>query len=289
MGACIQCGNKACYQAFHVTCARRARLFLRMKSTHAGSIDASVLKAFCDRHVPPDWRREHDVDNAIVEAKRYYRHTMRNRRWADSQTAALAAISSQPERQPDMPEDMAQADDTIAVVGNKRKKTQTQKTGWRLPSGAPVVPAVVYNTVDNALVRFSLRKRKEFLLEACKYWTLKREARKGAALLKRLQLQLESFSTMEITRRNFVGMGAAGRARLLRRTEFAGILRQDMDRLQTIVQQLRQREALKLTDTETMKKFMDTIYFPITPLLWPILQKAQKWVHVCFSRFDAID
>lgn len=37
MGACIQCGNKNCYQAFHVTCARKAKLFLKMKSQHQGS------------------------------------------------------------------------------------------------------------------------------------------------------------------------------------------------------------------------------------------------------------
>lgn len=247
-----------------------------MKSTQAGSIDASVLKAFCDKHVPPDWGREHDVGNAIAEAKRYYRHTMRDRRWADSQTAALAMTAVQPEKPLDISDELGQAEDTIVVAGNKRRKTQSQKTGWRLPSGAPVVPAVVYNTVDNSLARFGLRKRKEFLLEACKYWTLKREARKGAALLKRLQLQLESFSPMEITRRNFAGMGAAGRARLLRRTEFADILLQDMDRLQAMVRQVHKREDLKLTDTETLQQLMDTVYFPLTPLLWPILKKAQK-------------
>lgn len=276
MGACIQCGNKACYQAFHVTCARRARLFLKMKSTHTSSIDASVLKAFCDRHVPPDWRREHDVDNAVIEAKRYYRHTMRNRRWADSQTAALSLTAPQPERASEAADELGLNDDTIVVAGSKRKRSHSTKTGWRLPSGAPVVPAVVFNTVDNSLMRFSLRKRKEFLLEACKYWTLKREARKGAALLKRLQLQLESFSPMEITRRNFVGMGSAGRARLLRRIEFANLLQKDMVGLQAIIQNVRQREEFKLTDTETLKDLIDTVYFPITPLLWPILQKTQK-------------
>ncbi|KAL1311711.1 hypothetical protein AAFC00_001812 [Neodothiora populina] len=278
MGACIQCGNKACYQAFHVTCARRARLFLKMKSSHAGSIDASVLKAFCDRHVPPDWRREHDVDNAIVEAKRYYRHTMRNRRWADSKTAALALIPPQPDQHVDLSDELGQGDDTIVVSSAKRKRTQSSppKTGWRLPSGAPVVPAVVFNAVDNSLTRFAIRKRKEFLLEACKYWTLKREARKGAALLKRLQLQLESFSPMEITRRNFQAMGPIGRARLLRRIAFSDILRADIDQLQSVVQLVRQREELKFHDVLSLRDIMNTIYFPIIPLLWPILQKAQK-------------
>jgi NuA3 HAT complex component NTO1 len=280
MGACIQCGNKACYSAFHVTCARRARLFLRMKSTHSGGIDASVLKAFCDKHVPQDWRNEHDVDTAVAETKRYYRHTMKNRKWADStSTGITVAPVGLPEQTADNADELGYVDDTIVVAANKRKKTQPQKAGWRLPSGAPVVPAVVFNTVDNSLGRFSLRKRKEFVTEACKYWTLKREARKGAALLKRLQLSLESFSPMEITRRNFSGMGAAGRPRLLRRIEFGDILQEDVNRLEELVSSIRQREELSLTDTtEILRSLIDNVYFPIIPLLRPILQRAQKYV-----------
>ena len=277
MGACIQCGNKACYQAFHVTCARRARLFLKMKSTHAGGIDASVLKAFCDRHVPSEWRRDHDVDNAIVDAKRYYRRTMRDRQWADSQTAALAMTSHQAPVT-DIPDELGPTDEdgTIVVASSKRKKKDIVKTGWRLPSGAPVVPAVVFNAVEASLARFMLRKRKEFVAEACKYWTLKREARRGAALLKRLQLQLENFSSMEITRRNFVGMGAAGRPRLLRRIEFADTLTQDMTRLEEIITLVTEREQKKLDDAENLQKLINSVYFPITDLLWPVLRKAQK-------------
>ncbi|THW30561.1 hypothetical protein D6D23_00029 [Aureobasidium pullulans] len=278
MGACIQCGNKACYQAFHVTCARRAKLFLRMKSTHAGGIDASVLKAFCDRHVPQDWRKEHDVDSAVAEAKRYYRHTMRNRKWADSSSTALSvAPASDKDVTTDNADELGHADDTIVVAANKRKKAQPLKAGWRLPSGAPVVPTVVLNTVEASLIRFTLRKKKEFVSEACRYWTLKREARKGAALLKRLQLSLESFTPMEITRRNFSGMGAAGRPRLLRRIEFGDLLRKDVDSLGDLVTSIRERENLSLVDTtEVLKSFIENVYFPIPSLLQPILQRAQK-------------
>lgn len=164
-----------------------------------------------------------------------------------------------------------------SLLQTNAKKAQPQKAGWRLPSGAPVVPAVVFTTVDASLARFALRKRKEFVIEACKYWTLKREARKGAALLKRLQLSLESFSPMEITRRNFSGMGAAGRPRLLRRIEFSDLLRKDVDSLGNLVSYVRRREDLSLVDTtDVLKSLIDNIYFPITPLLQPILQRAQK-------------
>lgn len=279
MGACIQCGNKNCYIAFHVTCARRSKLFLKMKSTHGGpaSVDASVLKAFCDKHVPADWRREHDVDTATADAMEYYRYTMRGRLWADSQQSALTVAPVQTIEAPvtDPVDEVSNSKLTLPMSPNKRKRDQKPRAVWRLPSGAPVIPLSVFNSVENSLQRFTVRKRKEFAAEACKYWTLKREARRGAALLKRLQLQMETFTSMEITRRNFVGMGAAGGVRLQRRIDFAEQLLLDVDRLRQICSMIREREDQKLVNAKILKDVVDTVYFPITPILWPILEKAQ--------------
>ncbi|GAB7358403.1 hypothetical protein MBLNU230_g2472t1 [Neophaeotheca triangularis] len=275
MGACIQCGNKNCYLAFHVTCARKAKLFLKMKSQHQGGIDASALKAFCDKHVPPEWRRTHDTDQAILDAKQWYRHAMKDRKWADSQSTALD-LGAPPPPDGGMSGEVLGMEDTIAVSSQRRKRAMPQKLSWRLPSGAPVVPAVVYNTVELSMARFNIRKRKEFVEKACRYWTLKREARRGAALLKRLQLQLESFSSMEITRRNFAGMGAAGRPRLQRRIEFAELLQSNMGPVTEVTALTKQREILRLQELELLQELVDTIYFPITPLLKPILQRALK-------------
>lgn len=270
MGACIQCGHKSCFEAFHVTCARRARLCLRMKSSQSTNHqDGTVLKAYCDRHTPSDWRREYDVETAIADMKAYYRHTMRHARWPDSQAYALSIGSTHA-----MPS--IEADDDDATPGTKRKRGSTSKS-WRLPSGAPVVPQAVYHNVENALQRFNFGKRKEFVQEVCKYWTLKREARRGAALLKRLQLQMEAFSSMEITRRNFAGMGAAGRPRLHRRIEFAEHLESDMEQIRKLCELVKQREAKKLEDVKLLQDIVDCIYFPIPRLLQPILDQAVRW------------
>ena len=277
MGACIQCGNKNCFVAFHVTCARRARLFLQMKSAQGGpaGIDSSVLKAYCDKHVPHDWRKENDVDSAIADVMDYYRYTMRGRLWADSQQAAMNMAAAHISDIPDPVVEESHPKINLVLGGNKRKRNQPPKVVWRLPSGAPVVPAVLYDSVESSLQRFTVRKRRDFAADMCKYWTLKREDRRGAALLKRLQLQMETFSSMEITRRNFAGMGAAGRVRLQRRIDFAEKLLQDVDRLRILCDELRKREREKLKDAEMLKELVDTVYFPITPLLWPIMDKAQ--------------
>ena len=279
MGACIQCGNKNCFVAFHVTCARRARLFLQMKSTHGGpNFDASVLKAFCDKHVPNDWRRDNDTDTATNDAMDFYRYTMRGRLWADSQQSAMNMAVIQAPEVSALREDEPHPKINLIIGGNKRKRPETNKAMWRLPSGAPIIPAVVYESVASSLQRLTVRKRRDFAADMCKYWTLKREVRRGAPLIKRLQLQMETFSSMEMTRRNFAGMGAAGRIRLQRRIDFAEARLDDLERLRTLARMTMERERLKLQDVEVLRDLVDTLYFPISPLLWPILEKAQAYV-----------
>jgi NuA3 HAT complex component NTO1 len=243
-------------------------------------MDSNGLKAFCDKHVPPDWRREHNTDSATAEALEYYRNTMQGKRWGDSQAAALA-LGPYSQDSIDPAEDEAPATTpriTLTVSSNKRKRPAAPKTIWRLPSGAPVIPQVVLNSVIASLQRFTVRQRKQYAEDACKYWTLKREARRGAALLKRLQLQLETFSSMEMTRRNFAGMGVAGSVRLQRRIEFADRLYLDVGSLRMLCDKVTKREREKLRDAETLRTIVDLVYFPIPAMLWPIFEKAQAYV-----------
>jgi NuA3 HAT complex component NTO1 len=280
MGACIQCGNKACYQAFHVTCARRSRLFLKMKNSHGqlAELDGTtVLKAFCDKHCPSDYTKDNDVARATREAKIFYRKTMRGRLWADSQASALAMAASHRNAVTEHPPDESQATGarlSLTLSDPKKKGNQPAKPVWKLPSGAPVVPSVVYDAVESSLQRFTIRKRKEFAAEACRYWTLKREARRGAALLKRLQLQMETFSSMELTRRNFAGMGPAGRSRLARRIQFAERLVVDLERLKALSESVMERENERLKGVELEEEAVNAVYFPIWRLLPHILERA---------------
>ncbi|KAM5351350.1 hypothetical protein ACJ41O_004073 [Fusarium nematophilum] len=279
MGACIQCGNKNCYQAFHVTCARRSRLFLKMKTSQGALavLDGGmVLKAFCDKHCPSDYAQENSVYQATKAAKKFYKRTMRNRIWADNPAVANAIAAQQrnalSEHQAD--ESQVTGAKNNGALGGDKKKGQPPKNVWKLPSGAPIIPQAVFEVVEASIQRFSFRKRKDYLSEACRYWTLKREARRGAALLKRLQLQMESFSSMELTRRDFAAMGPSGKSRLARRIEFAQNLLKDLEQLKDLSSELVEREQLKVDAGELEQDFVDECYFPVAKLLGPAIERA---------------
>lgn len=267
MGASVQCSDGRCYEPFHLTCARQAGLYLKMKIGGGQNtlMDPSQLRAYCHKHSPADWKSEHRTDKMFDRAQKYFKHHFHGQIWADSKSSALA---------------MTDAHDSYSAERGPQRITLTNKKGskvksiWRLPSGAPVIPEVILRTIEEALVKFGVPKRKEFVVEVCKYWTLKREARRGAALLKRLQLQMETFSSFEVTRRDYKAQGAAGRARLERRIEFAEMLAKDLERIRNICEQIRDRERLKLDEARLLREVVDTVYFPISSLLAPMVSKA---------------
>ena len=241
-----------------------------MKNNNS-TIELSNLKGYCHKHVPADFRKERHTDTAIVEAMEYYRRTMKGRRWADSQASALAMSGP---AHVGYAEEEVEEDNAANAAINKRKRLALQRKIWRLPSGAPIIPQSVYDKVESALARFSIRKRKDFVAEACKYWSLKREARRGASLLKRLQLQMETFSAMELTRRDFVSMGAAGRPKLLERIEFAENLEKELSNVQQMCDFIYQRELMKLDDVDILEKIVNDVYTPMMPLMLDAIEKA---------------
>lgn len=269
MGASIQCSDGRCYEPFHLTCARQAGLYLKMKIGGGQNtlMDPSQLRAYCHKHSPSDWKVEHRTDKCYEKAIKYFQIHFEGQIWADSKASALAITDSA---------DSYTADRGLQRLTLTNKKGQKPKSIWRLPSGAPVIPEVILKTIEEALVKFTVPKRKEYVQEICKYWTLKREARRGAALLKRLQLQMETFSSFEVTRRDYKAQGAAGRARLDRRIEFAEMLAIDLERIKAICDDIKRREEQRLEEALLLRKIVDTVYFPVPDLLMPILDKSLK-------------
>lgn len=153
VGACIQCSNKSCYTSFHVSCARRAKLFLQQSPGYP----VSIGKSFCDRHLPDWYRADHDIEAAFVKAQNYFFPLTD----ANKQNGGNNGVRGK------------------FVVSLKRTKQSA------------VIPAVVYSEILFYMRKFKVRNKAEFIAEMCKYWSLKRRSRRGLSLLKRLQLQIE--------------------------------------------------------------------------------------------------
>lgn len=58
--------------------------------------------------------------------------------------------------------------------------------------GPPIVPNIIVKSLLDYVAKISIRKRQPFIERLCRYWSLKREARRGAPLLKRLHLEVIS-------------------------------------------------------------------------------------------------
>ncbi|KAJ4475028.1 bromodomain and PHD finger-containing protein 3 [Lentinula aciculospora] len=127
--------------------------------------------------------------------------------------------------------------------------------------GPPLVPAIIVDRITQYISKVSLRKRSDFLLMVCKYWSLKREARRGAPLLKRLHLE------------PWTAAAAAGNAKLkseeerVLKLEQLRLLEQDLQKLRELSAFTWKRESRKLQQMEIIQVVLTQALFPHEPRL----------------------
>ncbi|KAG5437492.1 hypothetical protein PCANB_000920 [Pneumocystis canis] len=131
MGASIQCANKSCYKAFHVTCARKAKLYMPMKKNN------TELKAYCDKHVPNFWRDKYNVTKFLNDTRNYFlSHT-------SSSQSVTNNCNSNYVRNPS------------SKIYINLKKTKTY----------PLIPAYIQDRILNYIHRFPIRKKASFIAD----------------------------------------------------------------------------------------------------------------------------
>ncbi|CAG8473193.1 6684_t:CDS:10 [Paraglomus occultum] len=65
MGACIQCEDPKCFAAFHVTCGRKAKFYIKHKSPYNEPDQLGRHWAFCHKHGPAEYRTENKVEEHL--------------------------------------------------------------------------------------------------------------------------------------------------------------------------------------------------------------------------------
>lgn len=131
-------------------------------------------------------------------------------------------------------------------------------------TGIPLVPQYIVTRVMDYIGKVTLRKKPHVVLAICKYWSLKREARRGAPLLKRLHLEPWTTAT-----------SAAQQTEedRLRKLEYLKHLRHDLGKLKEKADAMKQRELVRIQQIEDAIQQLASILYPHESALQRALEK----------------
>ncbi|XP_008832934.1 bromodomain-containing protein 1 isoform X2 [Nannospalax galili] len=246
VGACIQCHRANCYTAFHVTCAQKAGLYMKMepvKELTGGSTTFSVRKtAYCDVHTPPGCTRRPLNIYGDVEMKNGVCRK-------ESSVKTVRSTSK------------------VRKKAKKTKKTLSEPCTVLPTVCAPYIPPQRLNRIANQV---AIQRKKQFVERAHSYWLLKRLSRNGAPLLRRLQSSLQSQRNTQ-QRENDEEMKAAKE-----KLKYWQRLRHDLERARLLIELLRKREKLKREQVKVEQMAMELRLTPLTVLLRSVLEQLQE-------------
>ncbi|XP_049627495.1 bromodomain-containing protein 1 [Suncus etruscus] len=246
VGACIQCHKANCYTAFHVTCAQRAGLYMKMepvKELTGGATTFSVRKtAYCDVHTPPGCTRRPLNIYGDVEMKNGVCRK-------DSSVKTVRSTSK------------------VRKKAKKAKKTQSEPCAVLPPVCTPYIPPQRLNRIANQV---AIQRKKQFVERAHSYWLLKRLSRNGAPLLRRLQSSLQSQRNTQ-QRENDEEIQAAKE-----KLKYWQRLRHDLERARLLIELLRKREKLKREQVKVEQLALELRLTPLTVLLRSVLDQLQE-------------
>ncbi|XP_016067192.1 PREDICTED: bromodomain-containing protein 1 isoform X1 [Miniopterus natalensis] len=245
VGACIQCHKANCYTAFHVTCAQKAGLYMKMepvKELTGGATTFSVRKtAYCDVHTPPGCIRRPLNIYGDVEMKNGVCRK-------DSSVKTVRSTSK------------------VRKKAKKVKKTLSEPCAALPPVCAPYIPPQRLNRIANQV---AIQRKKQFVERAHSYWLLKRLSRNGAPLLRRLQSSLQSQRSTQ-QRENDEEIQAAKE-----KLKYWQRLRHDLERARLLIELLRKREKLKREQVKVEQMALELRLTPLTVLLRSVLDQLQ--------------
>ncbi|KAJ7584714.1 hypothetical protein C8J56DRAFT_1166704 [Mycena floridula] len=136
-------------------------------------------------------------------------------------------------------------------------------------TGPPLVPKIILERLKLYIEEVRIEKSEEFVAMVCRYWSLKREAKGGAPLLKRLHLEPWSASRTILEQ---------SIEEIKMKTERLKLFRKDLSKLKTLTQHTSDRERIKLAQATLIHSVLRSCLF----LHEPALQKA-------FADITAID
>ncbi|XP_015673549.1 bromodomain-containing protein 1 isoform X2 [Protobothrops mucrosquamatus] len=245
VGACIQCHKANCYTAFHVTCAQKAGLYMKMepvKELTGGGTTFSVKKtAYCDIHTPPGSVRR--PLNIYGEAE------MKNGLYRKEGFVKTRSTSR------------------VRKKAKKSKKKQAETCAVMPAVSAPCIPPQRLNKIMNQV---AIQRKKQFVERVHSYWLLKRLSRNGVPLLRRLQSSLQSQRNTQQREDDEETQALKEKLKYWQR------LRHDLERARLLIELIRKREKLKREQIKVEQVAMELQLTPFTVLLRSVLDQLQE-------------
>ncbi|NXQ35030.1 BRPF3 protein, partial [Alaudala cheleensis] len=254
MGAAIQCHKVNCYTAFHVTCAQRAGLFMKIEPMRETSINGTTFTvrktAYCESHSPPG--------------------TGRTAPPAAAARGQGVTVKEEEEEEAHSGPPKGSVKKNQVKLKQKIKKEPGDVTKGR--SSVPVVtvaqiPSYRLNKICSGL---SLQRKNQFMQRLHNYWLLKRQARNGVPLIRRLHSHLQSQRSAEQKEQDEKTSAVKEELKYWQK------LRHDLERARLLIELIRKREKLKREQVKVQQAAMELQLTPFNVLLRTTLDLLQE-------------
>ncbi|XP_028304047.1 bromodomain-containing protein 1-like isoform X1 [Gouania willdenowi] len=244
-GACIQCDKINCYTAFHVSCAQRAGLYMKMEPikevTPSGTTFSVIKTSYCCSHTPGGSDRrplniyeQRHPKNGACHKRPNKRAKPRSKAWHKKKTKR---VEPDPQTEPETP----------TIPG----------------------PSITASSFDTILNQVAVQKKRPFVERVLSYWVLKRQSRNNVPLIRRLQAnpQPPKAKQMDVKETNQA---------LKEQLKEWHRLRHDLERARLLLELIRKREKLKREEVKLQQSALETQLTPFSILLRAVLQQLQE-------------
>ncbi|KAL1739772.1 PHD-like zinc-binding domain-containing protein [Schizophyllum fasciatum] len=236
---CVICENRtgACIQCNKPSCFTAfhptcaRKEKLMMPMKGPQGTPAPPLIAYCERHLPPDQ--------------------------AAAREASLEA------------ENEEEDEDEDGDARTKSKSARAYAKTYKPP--IPLVPAIVVDRVLAYTGKIQIRKKPEFVSLICRYWSLKREARRGAPLLKRLHLEPWTASN--------AGQAQTEEERVAKLQQLLAV-KADLEKVREMAALTCKRESRKLHQANSLRELLTAALFYNETALRAAFEKVTRYVGV---------
>uniref|UniRef100_A0A4W6BQW2 Bromodomain containing 1b n=1 Tax=Lates calcarifer TaxID=8187 RepID=A0A4W6BQW2_LATCA len=241
-GACIQCDKMNCYTAFHVSCAQKAGLYMKMEPikevTASGATTFSVKKtAFCCSHTPNGCDRRPLNIYEEPHPKNGACHKRADKRGKARAKKKSKRTEPEPEPEPETP----------------------------TSSG----PSITTSSFDTILNQVAVQRKRLFVERVLSYWVLKRQSRNNVPLIRRLQANPQPPKAKQ-TDRMETNQALKEQLKEWHR------LRHDLERARLLLELIRKREKLKREEMKLQQSVLEVQLTPFNILLRAVLSQLQE-------------